>query len=132
VVLVKYMMMMAATRARWESMSTWSPEDVKAHIDYQTEFVAELRDTGELVAEEGLAPPSEARVVQAHLPGAPVVTDGPFPESKEFLAGYWLIECDTFERAVELAAHASAAPGPGGRPMQIPIELRPIGTEPEV
>lgn len=125
------MMMMAATRAEWESMSSWSPEDLKAHIDYQTEFVAELRDTGELVAEEGLAPPSDARVVRAHAPDAPVVSDGPFPESKEFLAGFWIIDCDTFERAVELAAHASAAPGPGGVPMQIPIELRPVASAPE-
>jgi hypothetical protein len=59
-----------------------------------------------------------------------VVTEGPFPEAKEFLAGFWIVDCDTAERAVELAASISAAPGPGGRPLGMPIEVRPVMSAP--
>jgi hypothetical protein len=110
---------------------TWSPEDTKTLVDYQTELVAELTDTGEMVGGEGLAPPTSARIVRATSPDSPTVTDA-FPETKEFLVAFGIIEVDTLERAVELAAAASAAPGPGGEPLRIPIEIRPIGEPPQV
>ena len=73
----------------------------------------ELTESGELVGAEGLAGPNEARVVRATKNGTPAVTDGPFPEAKEFLAGYWIVDCESPERAYAIAARASAAPGPG-------------------
>ena len=108
----------------------WAPEDFKAHIAFMHRFNQELTQAGELVGAEGLAPPNQAKVVRAGKGGMPAVTDGPFPESKEFLAGYWIVEVDRPERAHELAAKASAAPGPGGKPMTIPIEVRQVMSAP--
>jgi len=82
------------------------------------------------VAGEGLSAPGEARVVRAEATGAPVVTDGPFPEAKEFLAGFWIVEVDRPERAYEIAARISAAPGPGGTPLIIPVEVRQVMSAP--
>ena len=90
----------------------------------------ELTEKGELVAVEGLTPPGQARVVRAAKDGAPAVTDGPFPEAKEFLAGFWIVEVDRAERAYEIAAKASSAPGPGGTPLIIPIEVRQVMSGP--
>lgn len=95
-------------------------------------FSKELSDAGELVGAEGLASPGEARVVRAGRSGAPEVTDGPFPEAKEFLAGYWIVDVETPERAYEIAARASAAPGPGGAPLNMPIEVRQVMSGPPV
>jgi hypothetical protein len=111
-------------------ISAWSPEDFKAHIDFMHRFNRELTDAGELVGAEGLTPPGQAKVVRAGRNGVPAVTDGPFPESKEFLAGYWIVDVATPERAYEIAAKASAAPGPGGVPLIIPIEVRQVMSAP--
>ena len=86
----------------------------------------ELTIAGELVGVEGLAPPGQAKVVKAGAQGETVVTDGPFAESKEFLVGCWIVEVDAPERAHAIAARASSAPGPGGIPLGIPIELRQV------
>src|SRR5579871_5195495 len=86
----------------------------------------ELRESGELVGAEGLAAPSQARIVRAGKDGAPEVTDGPFAESKEFLAGYWIVDVETPAQAYAIAARASTCPGPGGRPMNMPIEIREV------
>ena len=75
---------------------------------------------------QGLTPPGEAKIVRAGENGMPAVTDGPFPESKEFLVGYWIVDVDSAERAYEIAARASAAPGPGGVPLNMPIEVRQV------
>lgn len=90
---MKFMLMMNAPRGKgdWEVFN-WPPEDLKAHIKFMKRFTKELRDSGELVGAEGLAAPGQARVVRAGKGGAPEVTDGPFPEAKEFLAGYWILE----------------------------------------
>jgi hypothetical protein len=93
-------------------------------------FNKELTDAGELVGAEGLAAPGQAKVVRAGKNGLPAVTDGPFPEAKEFLAGYWIVDVDKPERAYEIAAKASAAPGPGGKPLIIPIEVREVMSAP--
>ena len=104
----------------------WAPEDVKASAAHMGAIHEELVASGELVGAEGLTGPEAAKIVTHDGVGAPVVTDGPFPESKEFLAGYWLVDVESEERAIELAARTSAAPGPGGAPTGRPIEVRPV------
>jgi len=132
---MKYMLMMNAPRGKrdWQVIS-WPPEDFKAHIEFMKNFGKELSDAGELVGAEGLAGPDQARIVRAGRNGAPEVTDGPFPEAKEFLAGYWIVDVESPQRAYEIAAQASAAPGPGGAPLNMPIEVREVmsGPPPEM
>jgi hypothetical protein len=113
-------------------MTDWSPGDIKAHIDFQQVLNQELLDRGELVDAQGLADPGQAKYVVSGGVSAPVVTDGPFPESKELLAGYRLVDVDTVERAIEIAAQVSAAPGPGGAPIRQPIEVRQVMSAPDV
>jgi hypothetical protein len=106
-------------------MSEWTPEEAQAHIDFQLDLNAELRESGELVEAQALTAPELAkRVVSGG--GAPVVTDGPFPEAKELLAGYRMIDVENQERAIEIAARGSAAPGPGGAPIRDRIEVREV------
>jgi hypothetical protein len=128
---MRYMLMMHVPRATGDyQISSWSPEDFKAHIAFMRSLNRDLTDAGELVGAEGLAAPGEAKVVRAGKNGVPAVTDGPFPEAKEFLAGYWIVDVDRPERAYEIAAKASAAPGPGGTPLIIPIEVRQVMSAP--
>ncbi|MFF0543340.1 YciI family protein [Nocardia thailandica] len=111
-------------------ITEWAPEDIAAHIDFQRALGEQLAAAGELVEAQGLADPGQARIVSSDGRSAPVVTDGPFPETKEFLAGYWIIDVDSAERAYEVAAQASAAPGPGGEPIGEYIEVRQIMSAP--
>jgi len=128
---MRYMLMMHAPRGNGEyQVNAWSPEDLRAHIGFMQRLNQELTEAGELVGAEGLAPPGQARVVRAGKQGVPAVTDGPFPEAKEFLAGFWIVEVDRPERAYDIAAKASAAPGPGGAPLIIPIEVRQVMSAP--
>ena len=129
---MKFMLMMNAPRGTgdWGVMK-WSEEDLKAHIRFMKSFNRELQEAGELVGGEGLAAPAQARVVRAGKNGAPI-TDGIFPEAKEFLAGYWIVDVERPERAYEIAAFASAAPGPGGAPLNMPIEVREVMSAPPV
>jgi hypothetical protein len=130
---MKYMLMMNAPGGTGDwGVANWSPEDVKAHIGFMMRFSKELSDAGELVGAEGLAEPRQARIVRAGRHGAPEVTDGPFAESKEFLAGYWIVDVESPKRAYEIAARASAAPGPGGAPLNMPIEVREVMSAPPV
>src|SRR5262245_22534064 len=125
------MLMMHAPRGRGDwAVINWPPEAVKAHIGFMKRFAQELTESGELVAVEGLAGPDQARVVRAGKSGAPEVTDGPFAESKEFLAGYWIVDVEDTARAYDIAAHASAAPGPAGAPMNMAIEVREVMSAP--
>ena len=112
-------------------MTEWSPADVRAHIEFQQALNTELAELGELVDAQGLAGPDEARFVVSDGASAPVITDGPFPESKELLAGYRLIDVDSAVRALEIAARASAAPGPDGVPIRQPIEVRQVLSAPD-
>jgi len=125
---MKFMLMMHAPRAGWATagIGTWPPGDINAHINFMKRFAVELKEAGELVGAEGLAGPEEARIVRAGKGGAPEVTDGPFAEAKEFLAGYWIVDVDSRQRAYEIAARASAAPGKGGVPLNMPIEVREV------
>jgi hypothetical protein len=107
-------------------MSHWAPEEIQAHIDYQLAMNAELTERGELIDAQGLSAPSLAKFVVHDGVGTPVVTDGPYPESKELLAGYRIVDVESPERAIEIAAKASAAPARGGLPIKQPIEVREV------
>ncbi len=113
-------------------MTNWAPEEINAHIEFQMALNQELADKGELVDAQGLSGPELAKFVTFDGEGAPVVTDGPFPEAKELLAGYRMVDVESQERAIEIAARASAAPGPGGVPIQQPIEVRQVMGAPGV
>jgi hypothetical protein len=130
---MKYILMMMGTKAGWETsgIGTWPKKDIQAHIAFMMSLNKELKASGELVSAEGLAGPDQAKIVRAGKDGSPI-TDGVFPESKEFLAGYWIVDVETPERAYAIAARASTAPGPGGVPMSMPIEVRQVlGGPPE-
>jgi hypothetical protein len=128
---MKFMLMMHAPRGTGEyQISDWKPEEFKAHIDFMHRLNQELREAGELVGGEGLTAPGEAKIVRAGKNGVPAVTDGPFPEAKEFLAGFWIVDVDNPQRAYEIAAKASAAPGPGGVPLNMPLEVRQVMSTP--
>lgn len=130
---MKFMLMMNAPRGDGDyGVKNWKPEDLKAHIGFMKTFVGQLKQEGVLVAAEGLAPPGQARIVRAGTGAAPEVTDGPFAESKEFLAGYWIVDVESPAQAYAIAARASAAPGSGGKPMNIPIEVREVASAPPV
>lgn len=130
---MKFMLMMNAPRGTGDwAVGRWSQADLTAHIRFMKSLNEELQRSGELVGAEGLSAPIEARVVRAGKNGAPEVTDGPFAEAKEFLAGYWIVDVDTAERAYAIAARASAAPGPGGAPLNMPIEVRQVMSAPPV
>ncbi len=111
-------------------MMEWTPGDIKAHIEFQHALNRELTERGELVDAQGLAGPEVAKFVVWDGASAPVITDGPFPESKELLAGYRIVDVETAERAIEIAAQASAAPGPNGEPIRQPIEVRQVMSAP--
>jgi hypothetical protein len=129
---MKYILMMNTMRAG-QGVPQWAQKDLQAHIAFMSGLNKELRQSGELVSAEGLSFPDQAKLVRAGKDGVPV-TDGVFPESKEFLAGYWIVDVDSPERVYAIAAKASAAPGPGGAPLNLPIEVRPImsGPPPEM
>lgn len=123
---MKYILLMNTMRAGGEGFGDdWAEADIKTHIAYMIAMNQGLSASGELVGAEGLTFPDQAKLVRAGERGEPV-TDGVFPESKEFLAGFWMVDVDSPERAYEIAAHTSAAPGPGGRPLNIAIEVRPV------
>ena len=123
---MRYMLMMNAPRGNGEyGVAKWAPLDLKAHIAFMHDLNRDLVSRGELVSAEGLAPPGEAKLVRAGKSGEPV-TDGPFPETKEFLAGFWIVDVDSTERAHEIAAKVSTAPGPGGKPLMLKVEVRQV------
>jgi hypothetical protein len=124
---MRYMLMMHAGRdSAGCGAYTWTAEEMRAHLVHLHALTDGLAASGELVDCRGLTAPAETRVVRVGRDGLPAVTDGPFPEAKEFLAGYWIVEVASPERAYEIAAQASAAPGPGGAPVGTPIEVRQV------
>jgi hypothetical protein len=129
---MKYILMMNTMKAG-QGVPNWPQKDFQAHIAFMMNLNKDLREAGELVSAEGLSFPDQAKLVRAGKNGVPI-TDGVFPESKEFLAGYWIIDVDSPERAYAIAARVSAAPGPGGAPLNLPVEVRPImsGSPPEM
>ena len=106
-------------------MEEWKPEEVTAHLDYYRALHRALVDSGELVESEILAPPNLAKIVTSDGT-TPIVTDGPFQEFKEWVAGYQIVDVESEERAIEIAAKLSAVPGADGVPIQQPIHVRPL------
>ena len=126
---MKYILMMTCPKTGYDTFGAWPKKDIQAHIAFMMSFNKSLGESGELVSAEGLASPHQAKLVRAGKDGAPV-TDGVFPEAKEFLAGYWIVDVESPERAYQIAARASAAPGPGGTPINMPIEVRQVMSGP--
>ncbi len=121
---MKYMLMMNTPGGGpYEILTKWSKQDLEAHMAFMQSFNKKLREAGELVGGAGLSGPDQAKLVRAGANGEPI-TDGVFPETKEFLAGYWIVDVETPERAYAIAAEASMAPGPGGKPLRMAIEVR--------
>ncbi|WP_327032213.1 YciI family protein [Micromonospora ureilytica] len=129
---MKYMLLMqfSAAGTDFPGIDTWTQDEVRAHIAFMGEVNDKLTAAGEWVDAQGLGGPQQARIVRAGEGGTPVVTEGPFAETKEFLAGFWVVDCESPQRAVELAAYISTAPGPGGRPLNMPIEVHPVMSAP--
>lgn len=124
---MKFILMMHTPRGTGDyDIFHWSPEARAAHAAHMERLNAELREAGELVSIEALSPPGQARIVRSGTGTHPVVTDGPFPEAKEFLAGYWIIDVENAEQAYAIAARASAAPGPRGETLHMAIEVREV------
>ena len=126
---MKYIFMMHCPRNGYDSFASMPKSDILAHVGYMMDLNKALREAGELVSAEGLASPQEAKRVRAGNDGQPV-TDGVFPESKEFLAGYWIVDVESPERAYAIAARGSAAPGVGAVPLNMSIEVRQVMSGP--
>jgi len=112
-------------------MNEWNPDEIQAHIAFQIALNGELTENGEFVDAQALAGPDQAKCVLSDGASAPVVTDGPFPEGKELLAGYRIVDVDSAERAIAIAARISAAPGRGGAPVGQRIEVREVMSAPD-
>src|SRR5271170_1233862 len=122
---MKYILLMTGTKVGVDTYHAWTKTDVDAHMAVLRSINRELTESGEFVGTEGLAGPEQAKVVRGQKNGMPV-TDGIFPEAKEFLLGYWIVDVKTPERAYAIASRISGAPGPGGVPTNVPIEVRQI------
>lgn len=123
---MKYILMMTGTKAGVDGYRAWSQRDIQTHFAFLKALNKDLSESGELVANEPLAAPHQAMLVRAGQDGAPPITDGVFPEAKEFLLGYWIVDVESPERAYEIAARLSGGPGPGGARLSMPIEVRQI------
>ena len=126
---MKYMLMMNTPRDGYAKYMSWPKQLIAANTDFMRAFAGKLAASGELVSAMGLASPVQAKLVRAGGDGKPV-TDGVFPETKEFLAGFWIVDVETPERAYVIAAEASDAPGPGGKPLKLAIEVRQVMSGP--
>lgn len=126
----KFMLMMSSPGSGAYQITEWSTKDIQAHMAFMKQFAEELQSAGEWAGGEGLAGPDQAKLVRAADATGLPFTDGVFPESKEFLAGFWIVQVDTAERAYEIAAKASLAPGPAGKPLYLSIEVREVMSPP--
>ena len=129
---MKYMLLIHADQGAWSGLPSWEPEDFKRMVEYMVDLDAGLRASGELLDDNGLTGPRSARPVQAQADGAAVVRDGLRDGATDFLAGYWVVDVASPERAVEIATQISVTPGPGGRPVNQQVEVHPIGERPDV
>jgi hypothetical protein len=128
---MKFMLMMNVPRDTGDyQISQWTPEAFNAHIKFMMDLNRDLSRSGELVEAQALTPPGQAKLVRCDASLAAVVSDGPFSETKEFLAGFWIVDVEKPERAYEIAGRASSAPGPDGKPLVIPIEVREVMAAP--
>lgn len=130
---MKYLMMIEGSQADYDAMTGdgspgspgWNEDDVKAMYAFMSELNNDLAESGEMLDAQGLAEPAKARTVGLGADGRPVVTDGPYPETKELLAGYWVLECASLERVTEIAARVLECPQPEGAPVY-PVVIRQI------
>lgn|SRR4051812_39103399 len=122
---MKYILLMSGTKSDFDQYAHWPEEALRANMAFMSSLGKELEESGALIANEGLAFPDQARLVSASDDGEPV-TDGVFPESKEFLAGYWIVDVESPEEAYTIAARASRAPRPSGFQGNTAIEVRPV------
>jgi hypothetical protein len=131
---MKYMILMYASQQDYDGMAgqpapgkpAWKPEDFAAMGSFMEAFTQELVDSGEFVDTRGLSAPAHARRIQLQR-GVPVVTDGPYPETQEVLAGYWIVDCVSFDRATEIAAKISECPNPEGAAAEnYYLDIRPL------
>ncbi|WP_171112000.1 MULTISPECIES: YciI family protein [unclassified Streptomyces] len=130
---MKYLVMVQGTQADYEAMRgnasehspAWSEQDVQAMYAYMSAINDDLAETGELVDGQGLAEPARTRLVGLDADGKPVITDGPYSETKELLAGYWVLDCASLERVTEIAERVARCPQPAGTP-EYPVVIRPI------
>ena len=126
---MKFILMMNTPGKAGYQIMGWPRKDLEAHIAFMRGFAKKLQANGELVAAEGLSAPDQAKLVRAGTDGLPI-TDGVFAETKEFLAGFWIVDVEKPERAYGIAAEASVAPGPGGKPLYLNIEVRQVMSAP--
>jgi hypothetical protein len=126
---MKFMVQMNVKKGPYQ-MQGWSQDDVKRMVGFMNKTNAELKAAGQWMVGEGLVSPEEARLVTANQDGSPSVTDGPFAESKEFIAGFWIIDVKDADEAYRIAARISLCPGPGGKPLYMPLEVRQVGQAP--
>lgn len=124
---MKYILLMSGTEAGVATYHTWAQSDRAHHMQALHAIQKELTESGEFVSTQPLTGPKEAKLVRGEKNGLPV-TDGVFPEAKEFLLGYWIVDVATADRAYAIAGKISAAPGPGGIPTNMPIEVRQFPT----
>jgi hypothetical protein len=131
---VKYMIMMYGSQRDYDMLSgkatdspAWTPEEIGAMHAFMAEWNQELVKSGELVEARGLTAPVHARRIELKE-GVPVVTDGPYPETQEVLAGYTIVECASFDRATEIATRLSKTPHPEHATLASPwyVDIRPI------
>ncbi|MET8677393.1 YciI family protein [Streptomyces sp. NPDC004647] len=130
---MKYMLMILGKQSDYEALRgektdgpAWTEQDRQAMFDFMGAVNKDLAEAGELIDAQGLTEPAEGRLVTSTKDGEPVVTDGPYGEAKEVLAGYWLLECESIERATEIAARVYQCPVPEGAP-NYPVVVRPVG-----
>ncbi|MBM7170511.1 hypothetical protein JQK87_19385 [Streptomyces sp. G44] len=130
---MKYLVMVQGSQADYEAMAgkpsenspAWSEQELQAMFAFMSEITDELAESGELVDAQGLTEPARARFVSAGKDGRPVITDGPYGETQEVLAGYWLLDCESLERVTEIAARITRCPGPEGL-VEPPVVIRPV------
>jgi hypothetical protein len=131
---MKYLVMVQGSQADYEAMSgkasshgpAWSEKEMQAMFAYMGEINDDLAESGELVDANGLTEPAQTRLVSTGQDGRPVITDGPYGETKELLAGYWVLDCESLERVTEIAARVARCPAPAGT-HEHPVVIRPIG-----
>lgn len=136
---MKYLVMVQGTQADYEAMAgrgsehspAWSEKDIEAMFSFMNGVNDELAETGELVDAQGLASPGRTRLVTPGENGRPVITDGPYGETKELMAGYWVLDCASLDRVTEIAAKVGTCPAPKGAPVH-PVAIRPIDDGPSI
>ena len=123
---MKYMVLMSANKQDWSELADWSQDDMQRMFQFMEDLNEEMTKNGEMLQGIGLSGPAALKTVQTKGDGEPIITDGPFPESKEILAGYWILDVASEERVLEIATRISRSPGKNGEPSNQPVEVHAI------